>query len=200
MTNGAEAWHAARMSVGAGQQQAPNRVIGFDLFRGLAVLGFIFWHSFDLLYAGNRFEEPIFRALFFTTGSFAAVSGLGIGTKARELGGAALRRDLLRGLRLMAYPFAIAGGKSAMTLSAHPIRDLLTYPMGGNGLSTFSILYVLGALGVIGPRLLSSRAVSSVVMICLSVLGIAEIWIGRILPPFWHLVFIGSLLAILRKE
>jgi len=170
-----------------------DRILGIDYFRGLGVLGFIIWHSFDILFEGDRFTVPLFRLLIFTTGSFVAASGLAIGLKINSEKPKRFLLNLKRGLRLIAFPITVALFKTALSLSPEPVLELLAYPFGGSGLSTFSILFVLGFISIIVPYISRESWIQfSFVFIFLGI-GIVELFNGNLLPKFYDFLLIGIL-------
>ncbi len=133
--------------------------------------------------------------IFFTTGSFVAVSGLVIGFRKETARFKDIPRLMRRGFRLIAFPLSAAAVVCIVESSWNPLEELMRYPLGGNGLSTFSILFVLSFVSLTVPfipRTALSRVITAFILIFI---GFIEFYKGRFVPIFWHLYLIAAIFA-----
>ena len=174
-----------------------KRVEAIDVYRGMAVLGFIIWHAFDLFYSGNEYKAPIFRAVILTRISFVMISATVLGLKSWS--NYKLRDHLKRSIKIMMYPITIGILKSIVLSTPEPIAQIINYPLYGNGHFTFSILIALGLLYLLLPLILKHRLIHIAAEAIAILLIILEITEFIELPEFWRFMSVSVLFANIGK-
>lgn len=172
---------------------AGNRVEIIDIFRGMAVMGFIVWHAFDLFYSGNRYEVPVFRAMILTRVTFVATSAMVLGLKVWN--NYKVSHHLKRSCKIMMYPVVIGIIKAITLRTLDPIAEILLYPFHGNGDFTFSILIAIGCIYLALPFLLKHKEIKHILQFIAIVLVCTELLDVIILPEFWRFLCISIVFA-----
>jgi len=170
-----------------------TRVEFLDLMRGLAVCGFIVWHAFDMFYGGNKYDEPVFRAVILTRVSFVMISASVLGLK--NWGGQAGRIPWRRGLKLAFFPVLIGLIKSVWQQDILPIIDIIWYLFNGTGDFTFSILVALGIIHCFLPLVLKYHSLSKLAIGLAVGLTLLDFFQIISIPPFWTLMIVALLFA-----
>ena len=174
-----------------------KRVEAIDVYRGMAVLGFVVWHAFDLFYSGNQYKAPLFRAVILTRISFVMVSATVLGLKTWN--NYKLSDHLKRSLKIMLYPITIGILKAIVLKTAKPVTQIIIYPLYGNGHFTFSILIAIGCLYLLVPLILKHRRIYIAARIIAIILIGLEILEFFELPEFWQFMSVSVILAGIGK-
>lgn len=164
---------------------AKEREATIDILRGMAVLGFILWHSYDIFCMANKYHDPLFRSAILTRVTFVMTSASAFGLSMSH------RSNIRRGVILMMYPVIIGIAKVVYTGSYDTFTTMALYPFGGSDDFTFSILTALGMISIWVPLMLRSRIVSNIMLGSACVVMLVELlgWVK--ISPFWQLMFIA---------
>lgn len=170
-----------------------KRIPVFDFLRGLAVFGFMLWHAFDMFYAGNKYDVPLFRATILTRISFVMVTGLVLGLK--DWSAYRITDHLRRSLTLMSFTLVVAICYAIVKSSILPFYTPFQYLVGGTSDFTFSILISLGCIYLLVPLILKySPAMLLSIVLMVSVVAAGMIFKQQI-PEFFRFMMIALLFS-----
>jgi hypothetical protein len=177
--------------------QVGKRLEIIDVFRGIAVLGFIIWHAFDLFYLGDKFEQPLFRAVILTRVSFVSVSAMVMGL--RSWTNYKISDHLKRSLKIIIYPVVIGVAKTIKLGNPRPIIDVLMYPINGGSDFTFSILIIIGLVYLFLPIMLKNKSLQGAVVAIALCISILELFHVIFLTEFWKFICVSIIFTYIGK-